>query len=410
MLHKRVGHLGRAGMQRLAREGLVRGLEGGLSGELDMCEGCELSRPRPHPHRPVDSTFRSTRPLELVHADLAGPIRVQSWGGAKYMFVLVDDFSRKSWVMLLKNKAEAAGRLKEWKAVVENERGLKLVSLRTDNGGEFTSAALRTWLKEKGVSQQFTPPRTPQANGVAERMNRTLQEIARSMMQDTGLGGGSWGEVFLTASYLRNRGPVRGEEQTPEEMYSGKKPSIAHLRAYGCKVYCPITKMERGGKLGLVRYVGVLVGYAEDSPSYRSGTPSRPRRWQMWGELVLMKRWGRHGGRVGWVGKTWLRWRRSFFQMWLEAGMPQTMRWLRVGCPQPLQVKASRQVGVGQLTWASRHMGWAWLKLITRRTILTSLNCWSGTGRLGSIRLRVLEMTTRRMRRKEGMEEETPPL
>ena len=90
------------------------------------------------------------------------------------MFVLVDDFSRKSSVMLLKDKGEAAGRLKEWKAIVENERGLKLVSLRTDNGKEFTSAALRTWLKEKGVSQQFTPPRTRQANGVAERMNRTL--------------------------------------------------------------------------------------------------------------------------------------------------------------------------------------------------------------------------------------------
>ena len=146
-------------MERMAREGLVRGLEGGLSGELDICEGCELARPRPHPHRPVDPDFRATRPLELVHANLAGPIRIQSWGGAKYMFVLVDDFSRKSWVMLLKDKGEAAGRLKEWKAVVENERGLKLVSLRTDNGGEFTSAALRTWLKEKGVSQQFTPPR-----------------------------------------------------------------------------------------------------------------------------------------------------------------------------------------------------------------------------------------------------------
>ena len=93
--------------------------------------------------------------------------------------------------MLLKNKAEAGDRLKEWKAVVDNERGLKLGSLQTNNGGEFTSATLRTWLKEKGVSQEFTPPRTPQANGVAERMNRTLQEMARSMMQATGLGGGS---------------------------------------------------------------------------------------------------------------------------------------------------------------------------------------------------------------------------
>ena len=173
-----------------------------MAGEMEMCEGCELSRPRPHPHRPVDLSHRSTRPLELVHANLGGPIRVQSWGGSKYMFVLVDDFGKKSWVMLLKNKAEAGDRLKEWKALVKNEKGLNLGRLRTDNGGESKSVALRNWLKEKGVNQEFTPPRTPQANGVAERMNRTLQEMARSMMQDTRLGGGSWEEVFLNASYL----------------------------------------------------------------------------------------------------------------------------------------------------------------------------------------------------------------
>ena len=131
------------------------------------------------------------------------------------MFVLVDDYSTKSWVMLLKNKAEAEDRLEEWKALMENERGLKLGRLRTYNGGEFTGAALRIWLKEKGVNREFTPPRTPQANGVAERMNRTLQEMARSMMHATRLGEGSWGEVFLTASYLRNRGPVRDIPSTP---------------------------------------------------------------------------------------------------------------------------------------------------------------------------------------------------
>ena len=82
LLHRRVGHIGKGGMERLAREGLVRGLEGGVVGEMDVCQGCELTRPRPHPHRLVDPEFRATRPLELVHADLAGPIRVQSWGGA----------------------------------------------------------------------------------------------------------------------------------------------------------------------------------------------------------------------------------------------------------------------------------------------------------------------------------------
>ena len=157
------------------------------------------------------------------------------------MFVLVDDFSRKSWVMLLKEKSDVERRVKEWKALKETESERKLQQLRTDNGGEFTSNALKTWMKEKGVLQEFTPPRTPQSNGVAERMNRTLQEMAKSMMH-AGLGGGSWGEVFLAASYLRNRGPVTGLPVTPQELWSGKKPTIRHLRAIDCKVYCPIQK------------------------------------------------------------------------------------------------------------------------------------------------------------------------
>ena len=82
----------------------------------------------------------------------------------------------------------------------------------------------------------------------------------------------------MTTSYLRNRGPIRDQALTPNEMYFGKKPSIAHLRVYGCKVYCPITKMERGGKLGPVRYVGVLVGYAKDSPSYRVWNPLKAKK------------------------------------------------------------------------------------------------------------------------------------
>ena len=80
------------------------------------------------------------------------------------------------------------------------------------------------------------------------------------MMQHLGLGGGSWGDVFLTASYLRNRGPVNGMLVTPQEMWSGKKPDIAHIRSYGCKVFCPIDKKDRGGKLGALWYEKVMVG------------------------------------------------------------------------------------------------------------------------------------------------------
>ena len=273
LLHRRLGHMGKSAMTRLGREEMVRGLEGGMAGELGVCRGCELGKPLAKPHPSKGAMYRATKKLELVHADLAGPLRVQSWGGARFLFVLVDDFSRKSWVILLKQKSDVDARLKEWKALVENESGEKLGKFRTDNGGEFCGVALSTWLREKGVKHETTPPSSPQSNGVAERMNRTLQDRARSMMLHAGLGGGSWGEAFLAANHLRNRGPVTGMIVTPQEMWSGKKPTVSYMRSFGCKVFCPIDKKDRGGKLGAVRYEGVLVGYSETSPSVRVWNP-----------------------------------------------------------------------------------------------------------------------------------------
>ena len=107
------------------------------------------------------------------------------------------------------NTLHLAKRHKEWKGLPENVSGHRLTRLRTDNGGEFTSTELRTWLKEKGVTQEFTPPRTSQANGVAERLNRTLQEMARSMMQSTGLKGGARGRLSCS-QLLAQQGTSEG--------------------------------------------------------------------------------------------------------------------------------------------------------------------------------------------------------
>ena len=98
------------------------------------------------------------------------------------------------------------------------------------------------------------------------------------MMFHAKLGGGCWGEVFLAANHLRNRGPVSGMSVTPQEMWSGKKPTVARMKSFGCKVYCPIDRKDRGGKLGAVRYEGVLVGYSEISPSVRAWNPLKDKR------------------------------------------------------------------------------------------------------------------------------------
>ena len=114
---------------------------------------------KPHPSK--DPSFRAERPLQLVHADLAGPIKLASWGGGRYLFVLTDDYSRKSWVILLGLKSETEKRLKQWVVQTEREFGHELGRFRTNNGGEFIKNSLKEWLATRGTTQDFTPPKSP---------------------------------------------------------------------------------------------------------------------------------------------------------------------------------------------------------------------------------------------------------
>ena len=191
------------------------------------------------------------------------------------MPVIIDDFNRKSWTIPLRLKSDTKVALKQWIAVNENQSGKKVKKLRSDNGGEYIDGDLETWLKEHGILHQTIPARSPQSNGIAERMNRTLQDRARSMLVGAGLGGGFWVEAIATASYIRNRGPVAGLSKTPDELWSGSTPSIKHLRAYGSKAYVSMEKFKRAGKMGVTKWEGVIVGYPTGSVGYRVWDPIR---------------------------------------------------------------------------------------------------------------------------------------
>ena len=117
--------------------------------------------------------------------------------------------------------------------------------LRSDNGGELIDDLLETWLREHRIQHQKIPARSPQSNGVSKRMNRTVQDRARSMMWGAGLGGGFWVEAVAAASYIRNRGPMADLSNTPDELWSGTKPSVKHLRAYGSKAYVSLWEAEK---------------------------------------------------------------------------------------------------------------------------------------------------------------------
>ena len=126
--------------------------------------------------------------LELVHSGVFGPMKVPPLGKSVHYVSFIDEFSRNTWIYFLKKKSEVFDRFKEFKALVENQTEKKIKVLRTDNGGEFCSKEFEEFCKKCGIARQKTTTYTPQQNGVAERMNKTLMERARSMLSGAGLG------------------------------------------------------------------------------------------------------------------------------------------------------------------------------------------------------------------------------
>ena len=117
--------------------------------------------------------------------------------------------------------------------MVEKTSGHKLKVLRTDNSGEFTSTKFEEFLKSEGIRHECTIPKTPEQNGVAERLNRTLLETVRSMLIDSKLPHKFWAEALCTAAYLRNRSPTKViEGKTPHEAWTKEMPKVEHLRVF----------------------------------------------------------------------------------------------------------------------------------------------------------------------------------
>jgi transposase InsO family protein len=174
----------------------------------------------------------------------------------------VDDFSKKSWVYLLRHKSEVLDNFKVWIKMAERQCGKKVKTIRSDNGGEYVSKEFRDYTENLGIVHQVTAPYTPQQNGVAERLNRTLMEAVRCMMHGAKVPERLWAEAVLTANYVRNRVPARGlQEKVPEEVYTGSKPTVEHLRIFGCKVSAWVPP-EKRNKLEARGQLGILVGYS----------------------------------------------------------------------------------------------------------------------------------------------------
>lgn len=207
--------------------------------------------------------------LELVHADLCGPMEVESIGGSRYFLLIKDDFSNYRVIYFLKHKSETALKIKQFVNWAERQTGNKVKVIRTDNGGEFMNKEIQEFVQEKGIKHQTTIPFTPQQNGKAERDMRTVVEAARSMLKGKGLSKELWAEAVNTTVYVLNRtSKSRVDSQTPYETFHKRSFNVLSLRGvFGEYVYVHIPK-EKRLKWDIKGEQAIFVGY-DDSKGYR---------------------------------------------------------------------------------------------------------------------------------------------
>ncbi|KAJ0735667.1 putative RNA-directed DNA polymerase [Helianthus annuus] len=236
------------------------------STEHSPCEICHRSKQVRVPF-PL-SEHKSKEVGDLIHLDLWGPYKVTSYEGFKYFLTVVDDFSRSVWCFLLKNKMEVFENLKDFYEIVQTQFKRKIKIFRSDNGTEFVNSQMSLFCKTKGIIHQTSCSYTPQQNGVVERKHRHLLNIARALMFQGGLPLRFWSDCILTAVYIVNRLPssvLNG--RSPYEVMFKFKPSLSHLRNFGC--LCFSTILNESDKFAYHADKCVLIGYSSVKKGYK---------------------------------------------------------------------------------------------------------------------------------------------
>ncbi|GJT66197.1 retrovirus-related pol polyprotein from transposon TNT 1-94 [Tanacetum coccineum] len=182
--------------------------------------------------------------LDYLHEYCWGPSRVTPLGGAQYFLSIIDYFSRMTWVFMMKQKSEAFENFKHWKILIENQTGRKIMRLHTDNGLEFCSREFNDFCRDEGIARHYMVRYTPQQNGIAERMNRTLLERTRCLLLNARLDRSFWTKALNTACYLINR--------------------LLKLRVFGCLAYYHVSE----GKLDPRGEKGIFIGYGDGVKCY----------------------------------------------------------------------------------------------------------------------------------------------
>ncbi|CAJ2647424.1 unnamed protein product [Trifolium pratense] len=273
--HQRYGHLSFKGMNVLAHKEMVIGLPK-LKQPKEECSNCMKGKQQ-RQNVPKKSSWRASTKLELVHSDICGPINPESNGRKRYFITFTDDLSRRTWIYFMNEKSEALAMFKKFKVMVENEAKESIQCLRTDRGGEYTSNEFSEFCDLHGIKRQLTAAYTPHQNRVSERKNRTIMNMVRCMLSERSVPKTFWPEAVNWSVYLLNRSPTFAvKDVTPEEAWSGIKPSVSHFKIFGCIAYVHIPDNLRK-KLDDKSIICVHLGISEESKAYKLFDPLKKR-------------------------------------------------------------------------------------------------------------------------------------
>nr|GEV14936.1 retrovirus-related Pol polyprotein from transposon TNT 1-94 [Tanacetum cinerariifolium] len=266
--HQRLSHLNFATINNLVKNNLVQGLPKMKFKKDHLCSACEKGKIH-RKHHKSKTAFASNMPLYLLYMDLCEPMRVQSINEKRYVLVVVDDYSRYTWVFFLHSKDEASEVIISFIKKTQVNLQLQVQHVRTDNGTEFKNKMLAKFFDEVGITQQFFATRMPQKNGVVERSNRTLVEAVRTMLTFANLQSFLWAEAIATACFTQNHSIIHKRfDKTPYELINKRKPNIKFFRVFGCRCY-HLNDYEDVGKLKAKGDIGVFVGYSKESVAFR---------------------------------------------------------------------------------------------------------------------------------------------
>ena len=282
LLHYRFGHLAKSSIRKLMNNtedpsnDKVIGLKAlnpvSNSEQTDnKCESCLVGKSNRKPFSSYSSDPPATAVMDKLVSDLTGPIKgtsadgneieIESLGKNKYLLLVIDTFSRKYFGVLMKRKSDAAENIIQLVRLLQNSTERKLKVFHSDPGGEFKSGELLDYFKDNGTQQTFTTVGTPQHNGKAERAMGTLFGMVRSMLAHCKLPFTFWGAAVTTAIYIRNRTIlIRDTNKTSEELFTNNKPTVKHLKVFGCNAYVhqqDRTKLENKTK------PGIMIGYGD---------------------------------------------------------------------------------------------------------------------------------------------------